>query len=509
MAVRAALGASRGRIARQLLTESVTLALAGGALGIALALSAFSLLKLALPADTAGLSNAHMGWEAMLFASLLSLLTGLAFGLAPALSASRHDLAGTIKMGGQRAAGTARARMRSALIMGEVAVAVVLAVGAGLLIKSLWMLARVNPGFEPEHILTLRVSPNQSVCRDRAACIALFHELVRRTAEIPGVHGVAAANTIPMAADVPSIPVAVEGHPYVPGHTMWPMFWAGAVTPLYFHLMQIPILAGRGFADSDGEKSAPVVIVSAAMARRYWLGQNPIGKHIRPVFEANWRTVIGVAGDVRQYDLANHSPDYIRGAMYMPYPQSVTNERQLPAAMTLIVRTGGDPTALPGRIRGLVRDLNPDVPVSEIRTLESLVDASTQQSRSMTWLFITFAGAALLLAAIGTYGVVSYSTAQRTFEIGMRAALGASRRNIFGLVLGQSLRLAITGLIVGIIASVILTRMLAAFLYGTAATDPMTFLAVCGVLVTVALVAGYVPARRAASIDPSTALRVE
>jgi putative ABC transport system permease protein len=216
-----------------------------------------------------------------------------------------------------------------------------------------------------------------------------------------------------------------------------------------------------------------------------------------------------VAGDVRQYDLANHSPDYIRGAMYMPYPQSVTNERQLPAAMTLIVRTGGDPTALPGRIRGLVRDLNPDVPVSEIRTLESLVDASTQQSRSMTWLFITFAGAALLLAAIGTYGVVSYSTAQRTFEIGMRAALGASRRNIFGLVLGQSLRLAITGLIVGIIASVILTRMLAAFLYGTAATDPMTFLAVCGVLVTVALVAGYVPARRAASIDPSTALRVE
>jgi predicted permease len=312
-----------------------------------------------------------------------------------------------------------------------------------------------------------------------------------------------------MAPDIPSIPVAVEGHPYIPGHTLWPMFWAGAVTPPYFHLMRIPILAGRAFADSDSEKSAPVAIVSAAMARRYWPGQNPIGKHIRPVFESDWRTVVGVAGDVRQYDLANHSPEYIRGAMYMPYPQSVTNERQLPAAMTLIARTGGDPTALPGQIRGLMKDLNPDVPVSEIRTLESLVDDSTQQSRSMTWLFIAFAGAALLLAAIGTYGVVSHSTAQRTFEIGMRVTLGASRGSIFGLVLGQSLRLTIAGLTAGIVGSLALTRMLGAFLYGTAATDPSTFIAVCGVLVAVALVAGYVPARRAASIDPSAALRVE
>jgi len=209
------------------------------------------------------------------------------------------------------------------------------------------------------------------------------------------------------------------------------MFWAGAVTPPYFHLMRIPILLGRAFDDSDGEKSASVVIVSAAMARRYWPGQNPIGKHLRAVFESNWRTVVGVAGDVRQYDLANHSPDYIGGAMYMPYPQSVTNERQLPAAMTLIMRTG------------------------------------------------------------------------------VRVALGASRRNIFGSVLGQSLRLVITGLAAGILMSLALTRMLGAFLYGTAANDLMTFCAVCGVLIGVALLAGYFPARRAASIDPLTALRVE
>jgi predicted permease len=509
MALRAALGASRGRIVRQLLTESVTLGLSGGALGTGVAMAAFSVLKHNLPANIAGLSNVQMGWQAVLNISMLSLITSLAFGLAPALSASRYDLAGTIKAGGQRSGGTANARTRNILMMGEVALAVVLALGAGLLIKSLWMLARVNPGFEPEQVLTLRLSPNQSLCREPAICIALFNEVLRRTAEIPGVHEVALANSIPMSANIPSIPVALEGHPYVPGHTMWPMFWAGAVTPRYFRLMRIPIIAGRAFADNDAEQSAPVVIVSAATARRYWPDENPLGKHLRPVFEAKWRTVVGVAGDVRQYDLANHSPDYIRGALYMPYSQSVTNARQLPAAMTLIVRKGGDPTPLPGRIRGLVRDLNPDVPVSEIRTLDSVVDDSIRQSRSMTWLFVTLATTALLLAAIGTYGVVSYSTAQRTFEIGMRVALGASRRRIFGFVLGQSLRLVVTGLALGVITSLVLMRMLVSFLYGTAATDPIIFILVCAVLVFIALLAGYIPARRVASIDPSTALRVE
>jgi putative ABC transport system permease protein len=202
-----------------------------------------------------------------------------------------------------------------------------------------------------------------------------------------------------------------------------------------------------------------------------------------------------MAADVRQYDRANHSPDYIGGAMYMPYPQSLTHERQLPAAMTLIMRTGADTSGLVNRMRELVNDLNPDTAVSEFRTMESLVSDSTRQSRSMTWLFITFAGAALLLAAIGTYGVMSYYTAQRTFEIGVRVALGASRRDIFGLVLGQSLRLVIAGLAAGIMMSLAQTRMLAAFLYVTAARDPMIFCAVCCVLIGVAFLAGYFPAR--------------
>jgi putative ABC transport system permease protein len=509
MALRTALGAGRGRIARQLLTESVALALGGGALGIGLAMASLSALKLALPVGTAGLSGVQMSWHLVLFVSLLSVVTGLAFGLAPALSASGPDLVRVMKTGGQRSAGTTRTRVRSALVAGEVALAVVLASSAGLLIKSLWMLTQVNPGFQSQRVFTLRVSPNESLCRERASCIALYNELLLRTRGISGVYDVAAANTLPLAGNIPSIPVSVEGLPYVPADHVAPMFWAGAVTPSYFRLLHIPILAGRAFADSDAAKSARVIIVSAAMARRYWPGQNPIGKHVRPVFESDWRTVVGVAGDVRQYDVANHSPDYIAGALYMPYPQSITNERQLPAAMTLIVRTGSDPTGIPERIRELVNELNPNVPVSEIRTMESMVDESIRPSRSLMWLFVTFAGAALVLAAIGTYGVVSYTVAQKTFEIGMRVALGASRRSIFSLVLGQSLRLVVTGLVMGLATSIALTRTLSSFLYGTGPADPVTLAGVCAVLLAVAFLAGFVPAQRAARVDPLTALRVD
>lgn len=510
IALRAALGAAPGRIVRQLLTESVTLALVGGSLGLALAFGAFSSLKVLLPASAAHGADVRLGWPILIFVTALSIITGLAFGLAPTLTVRNANLAGTMKTGGQRSAASGGARLRGALIAGEVALAVVLAVSAGLLIKSLWLLTQVNPGFQPEHLLTLQVSPDSSLCRERAACVELYRELLERTQEITGVSGVAAADAVPLKGEAAAIaPVDIEGHSRNPKQSVAPLLWAGAVTPDYFRVLRIPIVEGRTFNDSDREKSAPVVIVSAATARRYWPGQNPIGKHLRPVWDTAWRTVVGVAADVRQYNLAGHSPSYLSGAFYMPYSQATNIQMQLPASMTLLVRTGSDPAPVASRIRVLVRDLNPDVPVSEIRTMDSLVSESIQPSRSMMWLFLGFAGAALLLAAIGTYGVVSYSTSQRTFEIGMRMALGATKRNIFALVLGQSLRLAVVGLAAGVVVSLVVTRMLSAFLYGTAATDPVTFLTVCGLVVAVAMVAGYVPARRAASVDPLTALRVE
>jgi putative ABC transport system permease protein len=510
MAFRSALGAAPGRIVRQLLTESVTLALAGGALGLALAYGAFSVLRLALPVTTANATTVHIGWPVLILVIALSVITGLAFGLVPALSGRRIDLAGTMKTGGQRSAVGGGSRLRSVLIAGEVALAVVLAISAGLLVKSLWRLTEVNPGFRPQNMLTLRVSPNQSLCERPAACVALYDQLVQRTENISGVSGAAAANAIPLQmVQTAYTPVDLEGHPRNPRQNVSPLLGAFAITPGYFRVLRIPIVEGRAFSGTDNEKSTPVVIVSAATARRYWPGQNPIGKHLRPVWDEAWRTVVGVAADVHQYDLAGHTPNYLNGVFYMPYPQSTNSQQQLPLSMTLIVRTVSDPVAIAGRIRELVRDLNPNVPVSEMRTMKSLLSESTQQPYYLAWLFISFACVALLLAAIGAYGVVSYSVGQRTFEIGMRMTLGATQTNIFAMVLGQSLRLVLAGLAIGISASLVLARALSSFLYGVTPADPMIYLGVCALLAVIALVAGFVPARRAAAVDPLTALRVE
>ena len=509
MALRTALGAARGRIIRQLLTESLVLSFAGGAAGVGLAAWGTAALRPILPSTAAAWSGTVIAWPMLLFAGVLSLLTGVIFGLAPAATVFMTDLAGSIKTGGQRSAGTASARFRSALIVIEVALAVVLSVSAGLLMRSLWKLSQVNPGFDSTRILTLHISPEQSLCAQRSTCVAFYEQLVRRARELPHVADAAAANALPLSGAIPTQPVEIEGHPYRPSEHSAPMFWAGAVSPNYFRVMHVPILAGRGLAPEDSDKSAPVIVVSAATAQRWWPGQNPVGKHIRVVTEDVWRTVVGVAADVRQFDLADRGPDFVVGAMYMPYSQSVDGNQHIPAAMTLFVTTDTDAADAASAIRRLVASLNSNAPVSDVRTMESVVESSTQQSRSMAWLFAAFAGTALLLAAIGAYGVVSWSTAQRTFEIGMRVALGASRRSVFTLVLGQSLRLVLSGLAIGIAESLVLARALGSLLYATESSDAFTLAGVSALLVAVAVLAGYVPARRAAGVDPLLALRVE
>ncbi len=509
IALRVSLGASRGRILRQLLTESVVLALAGGGLGLALTFLFLAVLKSALGAQTPRLSEAGIDWQSLGFVALLAILSGLISGLVPALSASRVNLAGSIKTGGQRSRGAAGVRLRSSLVAGEVALTVVLVVGAGLLIKSLWRLTQVNPGFQPERILTVRISPSQSFCNQRAACVALYDELLHRVRGISGVSEVAAVNAVPLSTDVPAVVVDLEGHPRNPAETMAPTPWAGAVTPDYFRMMRIPLLAGRTFSDADGMKAPGVVLVSASTARRYWPNESPIGKHIKTVWEQQWRTVVGVVADVRQYDLANHIPDWIKGTIYMPYPQAVDLTEGIPATMNLLFRTTADEGRVANEVRQLVAGVNPNVPVGEVRSMEAVVSTSTSEPRSIMWLFVAFAGSALILAAIGVYGVVAFSAAQRTYEIGVRVALGATRSSVFSMVLGQGLRLVLTGLAAGVVASLLVTRMLASLLYGVAATDPATFLGVGVLLIATAALAGYLPARKASRIDPLTALRVD
>ncbi len=509
IALRAALGAGRGRIVRQLLTESVLLAAGGGGLGLALALGGLVALKSRLPLDMPGVGGATMDWRVLGFAAALIFLAGLACGLVPALQASRFNLTESLKAGGRRTSDSSGIHLRSSLIVSEVGLAVVLVASAGLLIKTLWKLVQVNPGFRGERVLTVRVTPDKSLCQERAACVALYAELLRRAGELPDVSEVAASNTVPLNGEVPYVVAELEGHPLMDGKNLAPLLWAGAVTPGYFRLMGIPLLAGKGFSDSDSQRSAGVVIVSAATARHYWPGENPVGKHIRLVWDKDWRTVVGVVGDVRQFNLADKPLDWVQGSMYMPYPQSAGANQDFPTAMYLIARTSEESALFARDIRGLVSGVNPNVPVGQVQTLRAIVEASTDSSRSLMWLFVSFGAAAFLLAIIGIYGVVSYSAAQRTYEMGVRMALGATKGNILTMVLGHGLRLALAGLALGTLASLALTRLLANFLYGVSPSDPLTFLAVSILLTCVALVASYLPARRAAALDPLKALHVE
>jgi predicted permease len=510
MAVRSALGAGRARIVRQLLTESIVLGLIGAVAGLGLAYGALSLVKLVLPVNTPGLLHVQIDPQVVGLAVLLAVITGLAFGLLPAWAASKSDLASTLRSVGRRTSSSIGARGRAFLITGEVALAVVLAVCAGLLVKSLWVLAQVNPGFAPQQILTIKVTPNALLCQERQHCVALYTQLLQRVQAVSGVSALAATNVVPASGEVPAFPAELDGRPDMPGQTLAPLLWAGAVTPEYFTTINTPLLAGRTFTDADSENSDLVVVVSAATARRFWPGENPIGKHLRPVWGGQpWRTVVGVVGDVRLYSVASELPDWVQGVVYMPYPQAVGIDKKLPSSMSLLVRTSRDPQYVAGEVRRAVAALNPDVPVGEVRTLDSFLTESNTQQRSTMWLFLSFAGSAVLLAAIGTYGVVSFSTAQRMYEMGVRIALGATRRDLFGLVLKVSLRLVLAGLAIGVVLAAAATWTLRSFLYGVSTRDPLIFVAVAVLLIGVAIVAGFFPARRAAQVDPMTALRAE
>jgi putative ABC transport system permease protein len=509
IAVRAAMGAERGRVIRQLLTESVLLALLGGSFGIVLATEGLRLLKSALPVDTPRLADAHIDWRVLAFTGGLAVLTGLLFGLVPALHSSSAALAQSLNAATRGASVAISHRLRSALAIAEVALAVLLVIAAGLLIRSFVALSRVDPGFRVERVLTARVTPNQAFCSDPSRCISFYRELLDRTQAVPGVSSVAVVNTLPLDGRVAKRSLEIENEAVPPGEAM-PLFWMDVVTPDYLRVMKIPVVAGRGFTSADESGNPPVALVTASTARRFWHGRSPIGSHVRLSGDKDWRTVAGIVSDVRAYDLQKNVPDWINGTIYFPYATNATLEGgRLPSDMTVVVQSSLDESQLQNVLRSTIADLNPEVPASEVKPMRAIVSESVSTPASTTVLFVAFAALALVLGLIGIYGVLSFLVSRRTREIGIRLALGAQRRDVLWLVMKEGAKFSLIGISLGLACALGITRLLASELYGISPADPATFLTTATLMTAVTLLACYIPTRRAMRVDPLVALRNE
>jgi predicted permease len=506
IAVRSSLGASRSRIVRQLITESVVMALAGGILGVLLAASAVSLLKNTLPADTPGLAGIAIDWHVLVFAAIIAVLAGIVSGVLPAVQSSRTDLTYSLKSSG-RGFAPASLHARRALAAGEIGLAVVLVSSAGLLIRSLWTLAHVNPGFAAQRLLTARITPDESLCNNPGRCIQFYRQVVTRINALPGVTGAAVINTLPLDGRVNKRSVYLEGKPET---QLLPLVWQNIVSPDYFGVMRIRLLQGRAFTESDSSGNPPVAMLSASTARRFWPNDDAVGRHIRLTDTSDWLTVVGVVADVRAFTLQQNLPSWIDGAIYLPYgPKATMEDKRMPAEMTLTVRTTVDEPGLADSIRSIVAGLNQDTPFSEVKWMVAVLSDATSSPRSVTSLFAGFAAVAFLLGAVGIYGVMSFFVGQRTREIGIRMALGAQKADVLKIVLREGLSMTLAGVVAGLFAAFVLTRLLRSLLYGVGATDPLTLGAVAALFGLVAVAACYIPARRAMRVDPMVALRYE
>ena len=509
IAVRTAMGAERTRVIRQLLTESVLLALLGGLLGIILATEGLHLLKAALPADTPRLADAHIDWRVLLFTGGLAILTGLLFGLAPALQSSRATLAQSLNAATRGASVSISHRLRSALAIAEVAFAVLLVIAAGLLIRSFVALSRVDPGFRAERVLTARVTPNQEFCGDPARCVSFYRELLSRMQAVPGVSSAAVVNTLPLGGRVAKRSLEIENEAVPPGEAM-PLFWMDVVTPDYLRVMKIPVVAGRGFTSADESGNPPVALVTSSTSRRFWPGRSPVGSHVRLSGDKDWRTVVGIVSDVRAYDLQKNVPDWINGTIYFPYATNATLEGgRVPSDMTVVLQSSLDESQLHNVLRSTISGLNPEVPASEVKPMRAVVSESVSTPASTTVLFVAFAALALVLGLTGIYGVLSFLVSRRTKEIGIRLALGAQRRDVLWLVMKEGARFSLIGISLGLAGALGISRLLAGELYGVSPADPATFLAAASLMTAVTLLACYIPTRRAMRVDPLLALRHE
>ena len=497
LALRAAIGAGRGRIVRQLLTESAVLGIAGGIVGIALAWLGLRALLAAAPPDLPRLDAIGIDSGVLLFTAAISLVTGVLFGLVPALQLARTDPGQTLKEGGRGSSGRGR-NVRRALVVVEVALAVVLLVGAGLMIRSFDRLQRTELGFATDHVLTARVALFGERYREPAAVADFYRQVVDRLEAQPGVTGAAGVGTVFLSATPNSTNFSIEGRGDFPPEQMVEVP-VDPVTPSYFRVMQVPLVAGRVFDGRDTATSTPAVIINATMARMFWPGADPLGKRIKygtQNSQGPWMTIVGVVGDTRRtgYDAA------VRPETYLPHSQNPSG------GLMLVVRTAGDPASAAPALRSIVREIDPRIALQGVRPLESLLGDMTAQRRLNTILLTVFAVVAALLAAVGIYGLIAYSVSQRSRELGVRMALGATASRVIRLVVGEGLLLAAIGLTLGLATAFLLGRSMTSLLYGVTATDPATFAAISAVAAVTAIAASILPALRAIRVDPSRSL---
>ncbi|HEU0178168.1 MAG TPA: ABC transporter permease [Blastocatellia bacterium] len=501
VAVRVALGAGRGRIIRQLLTESLLLAGLGGVAGLTLAWWGTDLLISLAPPDLLNLPQVTINAAALGFTLGISLATGVIFGLAPAFEATRLNLGESLKEGGKSVGGGIRSqRLRNSLVILEIAIALVLLIGAGLLIRSFARLQGVDPGFNAHNVLTMRVSlPGRKYREDRKVT-DFFRQAIAQIQSLPGVESVGAANYLPFAAPHAGTGVEIEGRPKLPPGQ-------GLVTGVivtdgnYFGAMQIPLKRGRLFTDQEAAEMRHVVVINEAFARQHFPNEDPLGKRVVIDMKDDNQPceIIGVVGDSKHMNLDAE----VKPMSYWPQPELTYS------GMTLVIRTRGDATDIASAARNVIRALDPEQPVADVRTMESLIGTSVARARFNTLLLTIFAMVALLLAGVGIYGVMAYSVAQRTQEIGVRIALGARATDVLRLVVRRGMTLTLAGMAIGVGASFVLTRLVKTLLFNVSATDPLTFAGIPLLLALVALLACLIPARRASKVDPMIALRCE
>jgi putative ABC transport system permease protein len=506
VAIRTAMGAGRGRVIRQLLTESVLLSLGGGLLGLFLAWASTGPLLRISAGSVPQVIPIELDRSVLFFTFLVSLVTGLFFGIVPALRTAGLDLRGTLNENSRGStSGPGHHRLRGVLVASEMALAVLLLVGSGLLLRSFSRLRDVPPGFQSDHLLVADIPLSQTAYAKPEQRYQFFDRLVERAKVLPGVRSAGAASFLPVSGGGSIIHFNITGHPPKTPHEYVAAGYR-TVTPNYLETLGVPLLQGRLLTPRDNEKAPAVVVINATMAKTHFAGENPLGKRIQlgatPDKDVPTMEIVGVVGDVRPGLGVDPQTE-----MYLPYRQA---DLVLPVfQLSLVLRTAADPQLQTSALRSALAEIDPNQPLVNVRTMEDNIATTVAQPRFRTWLIGIFAAVALVLAAVGVYGVMSYTVTQRTSEIGIRVTLGAQPEDVFKIVVGEGLRLALAGVGVGIVAALVMTRVLQSFLFGISAYDPPTFFAVALLLTIVAVAASFFPARRATLVDPMVALRYE